>query len=99
MQEPAYSRHFGADDARAIRDRALPEVPQHVGVQQNVGAPLFVQDEAVSLARIKPLDQALLQNSTVFITHRHFIPRNALVSERQTGNLVGSPDMVRAQVT
>jgi hypothetical protein len=46
-------------DRSSIRDRALSEVPQDIGVQQNVRPTGICHDEPETFARIKPLHFAM----------------------------------------
>ncbi|MPL92620.1 hypothetical protein SDC9_38733 [bioreactor metagenome] len=41
-------------DAGIVGDRALPEIAQHIGMQQDVGTALLIDDEAEPLARVEP---------------------------------------------
>lgn len=43
---------------RALGNRALTEIPQHVGVQQNVGASIGIGQETEALAAIEPFHDA-----------------------------------------
>jgi hypothetical protein len=57
-------------DRGSIGHRALSEIPQHVGMQKNIAAPLVSEDESESLARIEPFHPALKgQDGFVFFFH------------------------------
>ena len=41
-------------DARPVRDRTLPEIPQHIRMQQDISACIVGDDKAKTLGRIEP---------------------------------------------
>ena len=57
-------------DAGAIRDRALAEVPQNIGVQQDIGVGIVGNDETKTLGRIKPLNATMHDlHDLIFFRH------------------------------
>jgi hypothetical protein len=63
-------------NASPVSDRVLAEIPQHVGMKQNVAFGLIRYDEAKSLGRIKPLYLAMHDaHVRVFFCHIRAVPQ------------------------
>ena len=60
-------------DAGAIGDGILAIVPQHVGVQKNVGAACVGHDEAEPLGRIEPLHVTIEFEAVFSLLVQHFV--------------------------
>jgi len=65
-------------DTRTIRDRALPEVSQYVGMKQNIRAAFIGDHKPKSLYRIKPLNSPPYSALVISICCHVVLPRSLI---------------------
>ena len=58
-------------DPRPVGNRTLPEIPQHIGVQQDIGASLVADDETKTTRGIEPFDRSADLGNNRFIGYGH----------------------------